>query len=220
MNKKGLIATAVGALLAAPALSTADVGLGAKLGTLGAGVELTKDVTRKINGRVGVNVLTYDTSGSESDVDYTIDLELSSVTAILDWHPFGGGVRVSAGVAFNGNELSMVGKPTNTSYTIGDTTYTPSEVGTLRGNVTFDDVTPYLGIGWGNAVSPNDRFTFSLDVGVLFQGDTTADLTADGTLASDPTFQAELAKEEQNLNEALDDFELYPVLSVGFAYRF
>lgn len=220
MIRKELMVTAAGMLLAAPALTMADVGLGAKLGTLGAGVELTKDLLTKVNARVGLNVLTYDTSGTESDVDYTIDLELSSVTMMLDWHPFGGGIRLSAGAAFNNNELTMVGKPTNASYTIGNTTYTPTEVGTLRGTVTFDDLTPYLGIGWGNAVSPDDRFTFSMDVGVLFQGDTVADLTSDGTLANDPTFQAELAQEEQNLNQELDDFEFYPVLSMGFAYRF
>ncbi|KAF0192418.1 MAG: outer membrane protein domain-containing protein [Gammaproteobacteria bacterium] len=219
MIRQAMLATVTGALLL-PSMTMADVGVGAKLGTLGAGIELTKDLMHNVNGRVGLNVLNLARNGAEDGVDYNIDLNLGSIMMVFDWHPFSGGMRLSAGAAFNNNELSLLAKPTNTSYTIGSTTYTPSEVGTLRGTVAFDDLTPYVGIGWGNAVSKDDRFTFVLDIGVLFQGSTESKLTADGTLATDPTFQSELAQEQKNLNKALDAFELYPVIALGFAYRF
>lgn len=220
MIRNGMLAAVATGALLLPSMAMADVGVGAKLGTLGVGVELTKDFMPTVNGRVGLNVLNLARDGAEDGVDYNIDLELSSILMVLDWHPFSGGIRLSAGAAYNNNELSLVAKPTNTSYTIGNTTYTPTEVGSLRGTVMFDDVTPYLGIGWGNAVSKDDRFTFALDIGVLFQGTTESKLTADGTLATDPTFQAELAQEQKNLNDALDAFEMYPVIALGFAYRF
>jgi hypothetical protein len=209
----------VAGALMSPSWAVADIGVGVKVGTLGAGVELTKDFSSRFNGRVGFNTLKLDRSGTEDDINYDINLELSSVTLLLDWHPFNGGFRVTGGAAVNNNELALVGK-SNTSYTIGDNTYTPAEVGTLTGDVTFDNLTPYLGIGWGNAVGEDDKITFALDIGVLFQGSTEAKLSADGSLASDPTFQADLAKEEQNLNQSLDDFELYPVISAGIAYHF
>ena len=54
----------------------------------------------------------------------------------------------------------------------------------------------------------------------MFQGSPTANLSATGPIASDPGFQADLAKEENNLQDDLDNFEYYPVISIGFNYRF
>lgn len=197
------------------------LGVTAKFGTLGAGVELTKGFTPKINGRLGYNTFTFDESGAESGVDYDIDLELSTITALLDWHPFEGSLRVTAGAVSNGNELDMKAKPSNATYDIGGVTYTAADVGTFTGKVDFDDMVPYLGIGWGNAVEKGQRLTFSFDLGVMFQGTPKATLSSvGGTLSSDPTFQANLQQEEADLQKELDEFDAYPVLSFGIAWQF
>lgn len=218
MDKK-VISIAAAGLMLLPTLTMADTGIGAKIGTLGAGVELTKNLYTNINGRIGLNAGSKCESGTESGINYSIDFDVKSATLFFDWHPFSGGLRFSTGVAINDNELTLVGVSA-TSYTIGTTTYTAAQVGTLNGSVTFDNINPYLGVGWGNAVDPDDRFTFSADLGVLYQGTPEAKLTATGLIASNAAFQADLAAEQAELNQSLDDFELYPVISVGLAYRF
>jgi hypothetical protein len=45
-------------------------------------------------------------------------------------------------------------------------------------------------------------------------------LSASGTLASDPAFQANLAKERDEIEDDLEPFEFYPVLSLGIFFRF
>jgi len=45
-------------------------------------------------------------------------------------------------------------------------------------------------------------------------------LQASGTLLGDPTFAADIAAEEAELRDALDDFDLVPFASVGVAFRF
>lgn len=218
--RKKLLGIAATSVMFLPSMAMADTGIGAKIGTLGAGVELTKNLYTNINGRVGLNAGSLDESGTESGINYNIDFDVKSATLFFDWHPFSGGMRVSVGAAATDNELKLVGVST-TGYTIGGKEYDADEVATLNGTVEFDSFTPYLGIGWGNAVDRDGRWTFSADLGVLFQGDAEAKLTATGTaLVNDPEFQAKLAAEEAELNQSLDDFELYPVLSFGIGYRF
>ncbi|MDT8317587.1 MAG: hypothetical protein RQ824_06295 [bacterium] len=201
------------------AAGNSGVAVGVKAGTLGAGAEATVRLTDKLNLRLGGNQYSKEETGVEDDIEYDIELKLSSAAALFDWHPFGGVFRITAGALLNGNELEFDARPA-TTYTIGDTTYTIGEVGQLHGKVDFDDVAPYASIGWGNAVGKNRNITFSFELGAVFQGSPNVDLTATGTSASDLAFQAELQKEEDNLQDELDDYKIYPVAAIGLSYHF
>lgn len=190
-----------------------------KLSTLGVGLEVTHFFTPTLSGRLGFNKFTYDFSQVDDGIDYDYELDLSTVSALLDWHPNEGSFYFSAGVFGNSNELTSVAKPAG-SYTIGDTTYPASAVGTLNGKVDFDSPAAYLGIGWGNAYDHNSGFGWAFDLGVLLQGSPNVQLTADSPLASDPTFQADLAREERELEDELSSYEYYPVVSFGISYQF
>jgi hypothetical protein len=110
--------------------------------------------------------------------------------------------------------------------TIGNITYQASDLGSLTGLVDFDSVAPYLGIGWGNAVSADKKWGFTADLGVVFQGSPNIDLNATlgSTAAANGVTQAQLdaevAREEANLTDDLDDFDVYPVIAFGASYRF
>ena len=54
----------------------------------------------------------------------------------------------------------------------------------------------------------------------MFQGSPEVTLSATGPITSDTTFLAELAKEEDNLQDDLDSYEFYPIISIGINYRF
>ncbi len=219
--KKELVASIVAGFCLS-SMSAAGAGgfsVAAKAGTLGFGVELTTNLLPDVNGRVGINTFNIDRDATENGIDYNIELEMQTVTGFVDWHPFATGFRTTLGLVVNGNELNMKAQSA-TSYEIGGTVYTPAQVGTLTGAVGFDSIAPYLGIGWGNAVSAGKSWSFLFDIGVFFQGEADISLNTDGLLATNAAFQADLEQEKQQLEQDLDDFKLYPVLAFGVSYKF
>jgi hypothetical protein len=197
-----------------------DVALALKVGTLGPGVELTLGVIEEaLNVRVGGNYMHLRFSGKIKDVDYGVELNMASVPLMLDYHPFYNNFRITGGVMYNNNRASLDGN-LNDVQKIGDHEYTPEEIGTLTGSVDFRKFAPYIGIGFGNAVGPDTSWNFVFDLGIMFQGVPGISLTADGTMSGDPTFQADLAKEEANVQDEADKFQFYPVLSIGISYQF
>jgi len=103
---------------------------------------------------------------------------------------------------------------------IGDDEYDWNQIGTLSGGIEIDQVAPYVGIGWGNPLTHHRRWGFTCDFGVAFISSPDVSLSADGTLASDPAFKANLEKERNNLEEDMESFKYYPVIALSFFYRF
>jgi len=217
-------ALAVFLLGSSQAFAASPVAAGAKVGTLGAGADLSLQVVPSLNARLGIQGFTYDTDGTESGVDYDIDLKLFSGLLTADWFPFQNGFRLSAGLLANGNEIDMNGRPTpGSTYDINGTSYPANQIGSLHGNADFKSVAPYLGIGWGNPFSSGGNWSFNCDLGVVFQGSPSVSLTAEGAdpiVANDPVFQANLEAERRDLENELDDYKYYPVVSLGVTYRF
>lgn len=213
------IMTVLTALALACALSTpshAGIGITGHASTLGLGVQVTQSLVPMINVRGGLNWLDYSTDGTEGDIRYNIDLKLKSFTALVDLHPvpllpF----RLTGGIVFNSNGLDMITDPITQSIDIGGTTYTTT--GTLGGKVDFKSTAPYLGIGWGNAA--NSRIGLAVDLGVAFQGSPQVDLNASGPLANEPGVQTSIQREEGELQDDIDGFKYYPVISVGISFK-
>ena len=101
--------------------------------------EFITDIKPKLNGRVGFNAFNYDYDTTEAGIKYDLDFDLLSFSALLDWHPYDGRFRVSGGIVINQNEVDMVAKSA-ASQTIGKVTYTAAQIGTLKGNIDFNDV--------------------------------------------------------------------------------
>jgi hypothetical protein len=101
---------------------------------------------------------------------------------------------------------------------IGDNIYDPEDVGTLTGVFTRNTLSPYVGIGFGNAAT--SRIGFFLDLGVGYHGEVGFTLEADGPIVSDPDFQDDIAREEQRIREDVKNYKYYPVLSLGFSIGF
>lgn len=217
------------ALCASEVVFASNLGLAVKASTLGYGLEADYALTEKFSLRGQVNQYDHDDTFDKDGVKYTGSLELSSFGLLLDWHPMGGGFRVTGGAYSNGNAISAVGTGEG-AYTIGDQTYVVGPTDTLRATADVDlgsSVAPYVGIGWGHAPSNKGGLLLSFDIGVFFQGTPDANLAVTGTanngsadFTSDPTLQAEVRKEEQNLQNDLSDYEAFPVLSFGIGWRF
>lgn len=197
-----------------------DFAVGANGGTPGIGLNATLGVAEKLNLRGVFNFFEYDFDESDEGIDYDLEFDLSSFGALIDWHPMGGSFRISGGVFANGNEITGDGRGQSGSIVeFGDVIFDADDLGTVVGSVDFDDVAPYLGVGWGNAVG-DGRWTFMVDIGVFFQGEPDVSL---GTVGTDPAIaalvEAETAREEAELEDDVDGYEFYPYLSFGVGFK-
>lgn len=191
--------------------------VGAKVGMLGLGVEYAYRVNDLITVRGGINSSSYTFVDTQSGIDYELELGFDSVTAGVDFHPMKGAFRVSLGGLKNDNSIVAQSSATQ-SFDVGGTIYQAADVGTLRGAIEFDSFAPYASIGWDFM---RDRsFGISFDLGLLRQGSPIARLTATGPILGDPQFQDDLAIEERELQDSLDEFDLYPFANLGFIFRF
>ncbi len=195
--------------------------LGAQGGTPGLGLNATLGISKKVNARGVINLFQYNFDENEGGIDSELDLDLNSFGALIDWHPVGGSFRISGGVFANGNEISGTGRGTpGTTVEFGDLVFNADEIGTVSTKIDFDSVAPYLGVGWGNAVG-DGRWAFTIDIGVYFQGNPDVLIV---TSEVDPGIAAQVAAEitnaEAELEDEIENLDLYPYLSLGFAFKF
>jgi hypothetical protein len=197
------------------------IAVGVKVGTLGLGGDVSLPIfPDRLNLRVSGNYLNYSYDGTANDIDYKFTLDFKDFMLLGDWHPFANNFRVSAGAVWNSNsKVKLEGTPTD-DVTIGDHDYPAALVGTLNGELVFESVAPYVGIGFGNAIGPYEQtWSFVFDLGVIIQTfDST--LSADGPISGDPGFQADLKIQQDELQDSCDQFKVYPVLQFGVAYHF
>jgi len=206
------------ALLAAGAAhADNDFGLGVKAGTLGLGLEASWQPLPYIELRVGANSYDYDDSGSQAGINYDATLALESFYGTANFHFPISPMRLTAGIYSNGNELVLLNEDLQDK-NIGGIVYPGSDIGVLQSTTSFASSAPYLGIGFDFTLA--GKVGLNLDFGVLWQGEPEVELSANGALASDPSFQAALEVERQQLEDEVSDFKAWPVVSLGFVYKF
>jgi hypothetical protein len=199
------------------------IGATARVSTLGYGLEVSVPVFQnQLNVRAGFNTFDYDydsNDGSSTDLTYKGDLKLGSLPLLLDWHPFKGSFRLSTGIVFNSNEIKATATCEVASCDFGDGNFDAATLGTTELQVDLGGTQPYLGLGFGNAVSSDGGFSFAFDLGVVFQ-DPTVKITPSASCQADPDCRDQVVQEEADLNDDVKDFDLYPVISLGLSYTF
>lgn len=217
----GLVALACGAMVGHA--QAADFGVYGTAGTVGFGGGIAVSFNQYVGARLGYTSYDYSADDiEESDLRLDGTLELGGVQALLDWHPFGGGFRLSGGAIENAS-LTARAVPIGGTYTLNDVTYSASDIGEARGSAKFDSISPYLGIGFGHPLSVSGRFAFTADFGVVFAGSPKVDLsvtcaTASATVCSQ--LEGDVRAEEAELQNDADDLKYWPVLSIGVSYKF
>ena len=191
-----------------------ELGFAPHVGTLGLGVDVAVTVHRQVGLRGGINWLPFDINVEHESVDYELDWSSPHVPLLVDFYP-SGQFRLSGGVLFSPSTYDVTGRLAEAT-DVGDNVYTPQEVGTLRGEVSTNTTSPYVGIGYGNPAAGALGFFF--DLGVAFHGNPAIAVTADGTAAADPQFQADLDAEVVELEDDLESWVVYPVLSIGLSF--
>jgi hypothetical protein len=224
---KHIIAVLAGAAaLAAGSAAHADIALTGEVGTTGIGFHASVPLRPNLHARIGFGYLGYSYSGSSSGLDYDLSLKARTYDALLDWYPRAdSSFRVTAGVAYNGNKIDAQARPDAAgNYVVQGNAYSAATVGKVNGTVDFGKLAPYLGIGWSKRLSQDEKgWSFSTDVGVMFQGSPRTTLTSSGCTAAAPVcsqLSADLARQNAALSDDMRRFKVYPVLRVGVSYRF
>ncbi len=211
---------ALGALAATAAFAgTGELSLGATGGALGFGPELGWRFNDYLGVRGNVGFLTFAHEEQVNDIDYDGDLDLLSAGGMLDWYPFRNGLRASIGARWNGNQIGLDARPTS-PVTIGDTTYTPAQIGQLEGKIEANPIAPTLSVGYGGKLWPG--LTLGVDLGVMYQGaPRVKNMRATGGLLEfDPIFQADVEAEADRIEDKVDGVQLWPVAQLMLLYRF
>ena len=184
-------------------------GVGVKIGTTGLGIDVAKNIAPTLDARVGYSAGSIGHDSSTSGANYSGDIKLSNLNALIDFHPLGPLFRLSGGLIFNKNRYEATGTPNGLP-------------GSFNAKVeSGKSAAPYLGVGWGNVAGMG--VNFYADLGVMFMGTPKATITANcGGLsgAQCTTLQNQTATEQQNLQDKLDRFKAYPVLNVGLTIGF
>ena len=220
--------------------SMADTfGLGVKASLLGVGAEIATRVTHHTNARVGYNIMGYSRDFSKDGINYNGHLSFKTVEAHYDIFPWARSFHVSPGVlAYIGNPITANALvPGNQSFTLGGQTYYSDRSAPViaSGKVNFNQVAPMVTVGWGNLVRRDSKhFSIPVELGVAFQGSPKSTLNLAGNVCnapsgtlgascmstSDPSVQSNVLSEQTKLNKSMSPFKVYPIISVGFGYKF
>jgi hypothetical protein len=219
MHRKTLLISLL-ALACSPAF--ADVGAGLQVGTSGYGIDLGYQLSESFGARLGYAGFNYSKSMNSTDVDYDAKLKMSATKVLIDWD-IAHGFRISGGLVFNSNKVDVTGRPTGGVYTINGHTYQGSEVGSLDGQIKpSNSVAPYLGIGYG--MIGKSGLGFFADLGAYYQGklSTNVNVTCGTALSAAQCTQlrSDVAVEQQKVQDKINGYKWYPVLSIGLSYAF
>ena len=211
----------------------------AKIGVGGYGLDLATTLGPRMNLRVGGSYFEYNLNILADKIVYNGDAQLRRASMSVDYFPFSGrlreGFRVSPGVTlYNGNKANAVATvaPGQTFF-LANVPYVSSTSDPVHGNgsISFgNQVAPSITVGFGNMIPRNGaHWSVPFEIGFEYVGQISVGLNLNGTacqnnvcqqIATNPSAQANLVKERQQLSDDLNRFRFYPIASIGVSYRF
>ncbi len=230
---KKMIWLGFGLLFFVHSVNALEVGAGVKVGTVGAGVDLSVALTKTVNLRVALTNVDIDdqdesiTIGddvNEGELDASLDFDYGANALLIDWYVFNGSFHLTAGMMKNNGKMSLSGILQDDVVLDGVTV----NLGDFEGNEISGDVSladsyqPYLGIGWGRKAGNSGGISFSVEVGVALL-DPDADLEASlatGSSLNLAELEQSISAAEDDVNSDLDQLEAFPILSLGINYAF
>jgi len=194
--------------------------LGLEAGTTGVGGSAHWRFLNHFGIGGGFNWLNFSMPELEGDnVRIEVDLKFQVAPLTLDYYPFKKrSFRISAGMAYNGNEFS--GSSTYTEETvIGDNSYSPEDIGTLTLDAKLgNQFVPYVGIGGVMFYFDKaHRWSLGWELGVLFTGSPEVSLKSSNTVAG---LAEDLEREQRSIEDDLSGFRFYPVAKIALSYSF
>lgn len=215
----------------ANAAGMTDITWSADLGTTGFGLHASLPLSTQygLHGRIGVNYLNeYTFSRGTSQIHYDLNATLRTIDALIDWYPHRSGFRLTAGLVYNNNRVDGIGTPTRVStFAFENGSFSTTQLGKVVGQIDFQQISPYLGIGWQTQEPDKHGWSVSSDIGVMYQGSPRTHLSiSDCALPGNAcallltALEPVIANENRRVNAQLKDYAYFPVVRIGLNYRF
>lgn len=201
------------------------VNAGVTIGTLGYGLNISKPINNYVSLRFNLNQGTYNTTDdSLYNSMLTSDRMLEGDTKGLLVDVYLWQLRVTAGAYINNNKMIYTAKPTERNqYFLNNIPYDMDSITQIKSTVTFNTLSPYMGVGWGNKTS-SEGWSLSLDIGLMYHGnpDVAIDVTAKEGLSADAikTIQSNAVSEQKTQEKDFSNYPFYPVIMIGANYSF
>ncbi|MFY8109652.1 MAG: hypothetical protein ACOVO9_11695 [Bacteroidia bacterium] len=196
---------------------TRGLGFGLLFGSDGAGISLGKCISK--NGKMYIQVagthapivlskIPYAFSGQDVIID--ADIKLGSISAVLEYHPFGNAFKISAGAAYMLTNITATAILKDSTKQ-GDIMISPTEVGDIQFGVSTNPICPYVGIGFGRAV-PKNRVGFNFELGGYYIQKPVLNFKTTGML--EPT-----SSQEGLLRRNMSGFTWLPNIRMGLIFK-
>lgn len=197
------------------------LGFNVGVGTIGASFSGQYEVHPRLSLRGSYNYLSFELEDQDIDGNsYDAELDFSQIGGFLDVHPFANGFTITGGYLFGERSLDITGQP-DSDVLLGDTLFSPQEVGTLLGSGSLGDGGFYAGFGWDNITRSDGRINFVLRLGAIFGDNPNIELTSvGGTLSNDLLLRDALEAEISDINEQIESFSIFPVLEFGIGFKY
>lgn len=208
-------------------LSMPHVAVGLVGSTLGLGGDVALGFGKHVVVRGSQHAGSIGATRSLSAQPYDLFAKADNRALMLDLHPFGGGIYVSAGKVINKSTIVLTGTPTGGNYTFNGQSYPADSVGSIIGAMALPEHSMFYGLGWDHTFGNKWPASLTSRVGVLRQGQVKLSLSATGPYgqASNPsyaTFQAQLEAERVKQEQAASEQSFVknmPVVELGLRMR-
>jgi hypothetical protein len=196
-----------------------------QISTLGAGLGLATPINGNLMARGSLHYTGFGLNFTSNNTKYNGNLNLISVSALVDYYPFGidSFFAITGGLTYQNNRING-GINSGTVNYAGVDYVIPSD-SRINANVKFpNNFAPYLGLSFGGSNGNKAGFGFFANLGVVFAGSPQIDLNATGSINSlvvdGKPFSQAIRDENAKIQRDISFPGIYPVLSLGFTYQF
>lgn len=194
--------------------------VGSGIGTTGLYIEGQFRVTSRISLRGTYERMDFEREQPVDDVTYGGRLESGVVGGFVQIHPLESDFFISGGGLFGERSVGLSAQPSG-PVTIGNQTFTPSQIGRLDGDADLGDRAISLAAGFDSTYSHPRGLGWRLTAGVAMgQAPDVTLNSVGGSLSNDPNLQSQLRIEEGRIEDQSQELRFYPVVQAGLTWRF
>lgn len=197
------------------------------IGTLGVGLEAGYVINPRFRVRLRGNWIAYEFNRERCGIDFKARAQNRSASLLLDYHPWEGAFRWTAGALVSDMNAQVSGSTHGDSFTLGDNTFQGEGNICVRGKYTWNKVQPYIGFGWSTEGMGESLWYWTVDVGVAILGNGKLTTSSSGKITDgnghpvdSGQIHESIRQEAHEVLKMCDRVHLYPVLQIGAGYRF
>lgn len=185
--------------------------IGPQVSTLGIGLTGTVLFNNTISISADYSFLPTKNRIEEIDnIIYDLNPSISGLVLMANYHPWGNSFSFGMGAMMGGYNLAAISTETGSNISIGNETYSSSDIGSLSGDFKVGGPSLAFHVGWRSK-----GFNFSLGVFTLASS---ASLDASGPLGNDPSVRANIDDEITGILTEIEVIPVIPYLRIGYQF--